>query len=137
MVIHGVRMRPAMPTGLAVVRGKPIVSLPGFPVSAMIAFRTFVPALVAKLSGAPALIEPTVRAVLKRRVRGIEGSRTFVRVKVRKLRGGYVAVPLEAQRSSVLTSMVNANGIVEVPEDIGSIRKGAEVSVMLTGDVSG
>ncbi len=137
MLIHGISMRPAMPTGLAVVKGKPIVSLPGFPVSAMIAFRVFVRPLLARLSGAPGQVDPTVKAVLKKRVRGIEGSRTYVRVRVKRVRDGFVAVPLEAQRSSILTSMVNANGIVTVSEDIQLIEAGTEVSVTLTGDLPG
>ena len=51
MLIHGIAMRPSMPTGLAVVKGKPILSLPGFPVSAIFAFRVFARPLIAMLMG--------------------------------------------------------------------------------------
>ena len=137
MIVHGVAMRPAMPTGVAVVKGKPVVSLPGFPVSAMFAFRVFVRPLLAKLVGAPELPEPTVQAVLKERVTGMPGSRTFVRVRVKKVGDGYVAVPLKAQRSSILTSMVDANGVVTLSESAPSIEAGKEVSVTLTGNLAG
>lgn len=137
MIVHGVAMRPAMPTGVAVVRGKPMVSLPGFPVSAILAFRAFVRPLLARLVGAAELPEPTVKAVLKERVFGTQGSRTFVRVRVKKLRDGYVAVPLKAQRSSLLTSMVGANGIVTLPESAALVEAGTEVSVTLTGAPAG
>ena len=133
MIVHGVAMRPAMPTGVAVVRGKPVVSLPGFPVSAMLAFRIFVRPLLAKLVGAPEQLESTVKAVLEKRANGTPGSRTFVRVKVRRAKDGYVAVPLAAQRSSILTSMVDANGIITLPESSPLIEAGREVSVTLTG----
>jgi molybdopterin molybdotransferase len=136
IIVHGVAMRPAMPTGVAVVRGKPIVSLPGFPVSAMLAFRVFVRPLLAKLVGALELPEPTIKAVLKKRIRSIENSRTFVRVRVHRVGSRLVAVPLEAQRSSLLTSMVHANGIVTLPETVQSIEAGTEVSVTLTGSVA-
>jgi molybdopterin molybdotransferase len=136
IIVHGVAMRPAMPTGVAVVRGKPVVSLPGFPVSALLAFRVFVRPLLAKLVGAPELPEPTIKAVLKKRVRSIENSRTFVRVRVHRVGNQFVAVPLEAQRSSLLTSMVHANGIVTLPESVQSIEAGTEVSVTLTGSVA-
>jgi molybdopterin molybdotransferase len=135
MLVHGVAMRPAMPTGLAVVRGKPVVSLPGFPVSAMLAFRTFVRPLLAKLVGAPEPPEPTIRAILKEKITGISGHRTFVRVRVSRMKDEYVATPLKAQRSSLLTSMVDANGIVNVPESASIIEAGTEVSVTLTGDL--
>ena len=136
MLVHGVAMRPAMPTGLAVVRGKPVVSLPGFPVSAMIAFRAFVRPLLAKLVGAPEPLEPIVNATLRTRIIGSPNHRTFVRVRVKRVKDGYVAVPLRAQRASLLTSMVNANGIVIVPESVTAIDAGTEVSVALTGDLA-
>jgi len=136
MIVHGVAMRPAMPTGVAVVKGKPVVSLPGFPVSAMLAFRVFVRPLLAKMVGAPELVEPTVKAVLKESVGGTPGSRTFVRVRVKRVRDGYVAFPLAAQRSSLLTSMVDANGIVTLPESAPLLEAGTEVSVTLTGSLA-
>ena len=136
MIVHGVAMRPAMPTGVAVVKGKPVVSLPGFPVSAMLAFRVFVRPLLAKMVGAPELIEPTVKAVLKERVSGTPGSRTFVRVRVKRVGNRYVAFPLAAQRSSLLTSMVDANGIVTLPESASLLEAGTEVSVTLTGSLA-
>jgi molybdenum cofactor synthesis domain-containing protein len=135
MLIHGVAMRPAMPTGLAVVRGKPVVSLPGFPVSAMLAFRTFVRPLLAKLVGASEPLDPTVTAILKEKITGTPGHRTFVRVRVSRVKDAYVATPLKAQQSSMLTSMVDANGIVNVSESAPIIEAGTEVSVTLTGDL--
>ena len=135
MLVHGVAMRPALPTGLAVVKGKPVISLPGFPVSAMIAFRTFVRPLLAKLGGAPEPVEPTIRAVLREGITGFLGHRTFVRVRVWRGKGGYEAVPLRAQRSSQLSSMVGANGIVTVSEEARPIEAGSTVAVTLIGDI--
>ena len=135
MLVHGIAMRPAMPTGLAVVNRKPIVSLPGFPVSAIVAFKTFVRPLLAKLSGFPMPVERSIRAVLKERISGAPNLRTFVRVKVEKVQAGFLASPLRVQRSSVLTSMVDANGIVTIPESVGAIEAGEEVDVSLTSDI--
>jgi len=136
MIVHGVAMRPAMPTGVAVIKGKPVVSLPGFPVSAMIAFRVFVRPLLAKIVGSEEFPEPILKAKLKGSVRRIEGCRTYVRVRVKKIVGGFVAVPLESQRSSLLTSIVHANGIVTIPESVPSIEAGTEVAVTLTGSLA-
>jgi molybdopterin molybdotransferase len=135
MLVHGVAMRPAMPTGLAVVNRKPIVSLPGFPVSAIFAFRVFVWPLLAKLANTPEPVDPSVRAVLKERITGAPNQRTFVRVRVKRVQAGFLAEPLKVQRSSLLTSMVDANGIVTIPEAIAVIEAGQEVDVTLTGDL--
>jgi len=134
-LVHGIAMRPAMPTGLAIVKGKPIVSLPGFPVSAIVAFKTFVRPLLDKLSGLSMPVERSVRAVLKDRISGAPNLRTFVRVKVERVQTGFLAWPLSVQRSSLLTSMVNANGIVTIPESVEAIEAGEEVDVSLTGDI--
>jgi molybdopterin molybdotransferase len=91
ILVHGIAMRPAMPTGLAVIKDKPIVSLPGFPVSAIIAFRVFVRPLIAKLSGIPYVLDPTAKAVLKERISAGQGLRTYVRVAVRSEQGRLVA----------------------------------------------
>jgi molybdopterin biosynthesis enzyme len=101
----------------------------------MLAFRVFVRPLLANLVGAPEPVEPTVRAVLKKKIAGMPGHRTFVRVRVSRGKDGYWAVPLKAQRSSLLTSMVDANGIVNVLESRSIIKAGAEVTVTLTGDI--
>jgi molybdenum cofactor synthesis domain-containing protein len=135
VLVHGIAMRPAMPTGLAVVNRKPIVSLPGFPVSAIVAFKAFVRPLLAKLSGFPMPAERSIRAVLKERISGAPNLRTFVRVKVEKVQAGFLAWPLKVQRSSLLTSMVDADGIVMIPESVGAIEAGEEVDVSLTGDI--
>jgi molybdenum cofactor synthesis domain-containing protein len=135
MLVHGIAMRPGMPTGLAVVNRKPLVSLPGFPVSAIIAFKAFVRPLLAKLSGFPMPAERSIKAILKERISGAPNLRTFVRVKVEKVEAGFLACPLKVQRSSSLTSMVDANGILTIPESVGAIEAGEEVDVSLTGDI--
>ncbi len=135
MLVHGVAMRPAMPTGLAVVHGKPMLSFPGFPVSAIFAFRVFARPLIARMMGVREQIEPTVKAALSDRISGAPGYRTFVRVAVKRTQNGLVAEPLKVQRASVLMSMVGANGIVTIPEDISSFEAGQTVDVALIGQV--
>jgi molybdenum cofactor synthesis domain-containing protein len=135
MLVHGVAMRPAMPTGLAVVNGKPVLSFPGFPVSAMFAFRVFARPIIARMMGIREPVYPTVRAVLSERISGAPGYRTFVRVTVEKRRKGLTAKPLKLQRSSVLMSMVAANGIVTIPEDHSAYEAGQAVEVELIGEL--
>lgn len=136
MLVHGVAMRPAMPTGLAVVKRKPVFSVPGFPVSAFFAFRTFVRPILAKMVGAKELFEPTINAVLSERITGTPGNRTYVRLIIKRNEQGLVAEPLKLQRSSVLMSMVRANGIVTIPEETTAFEGGETVTVTLIGGIS-
>ncbi len=135
MLVHGVAMRPSLPTGLGIVNGKPILSLPGFPVSAIIAFRVFGRPLIAKLMGTSEPTDHVVKAVLTEQITGPLGYRTFVRVMVRKTTEGLVAEPLKFQRSSVLMSMVAANGIVTIPEGLTEYEAGKVVDVSIIGEI--
>jgi molybdopterin molybdotransferase len=131
MLVHGVAMRPSMPTGLAVVNGKPIVSLPGYPVSAYLAFIEFVHPLIAHLLRTHFLPLPTVRVKLNRRVPGILGSRTYVRVRVISDKDGLVAEPVRTSGAGILSSLVQANGFIIVPENVEGYEEGELVDVEL------
>jgi len=131
MLVHGVGMRPSMPTGLAVVDEKPIISLPGYPVSAYIAFLEFFPAIASHLLGTDFLPRPKVRARLSRRVAGVLGSRTYIRVLVRTTADHPLADPVRTSGAGILSSLVQANGFIIVPEHVEGYEEGELVEVEL------
>ena len=131
MLVHGIAMRPSLPTGLAVVNGKPIVSLPGLPVSAMIAFSTFVQPLILRMLGTEQDPQPKIRARATKRIVGVPGFRTFIRVLVTEKEGKLFVEPLRAPGSGILTTLTRANGMVVVPENVEGYDEGAEVEVQL------
>jgi molybdopterin molybdotransferase len=131
ILVHGIAMRPSLPTGLAVVNGKPVVSLPGFPVSAMFAFWTFVQPLIFRMLGTEPDPQPRIKARSTKRIVGVPGFRTFVRVLVKEQEGKLLAEPLRTPGSGVLTTLTRANGIVIVPESLEGFDEGAEVEVQL------
>ena len=131
LLVHGVAMRPSMPTGLGIVDGTPIISLPGYPVSAYLAFLEFVPALVDHMLGAHSLPRPVVSARLLRRVAGVLGSRTYVRVRVSEIEGSIFAEPVSISGAGILSSLVRSNGFIIVPENVEGYEEGASVGVEL------
>ena len=72
VLVHGVAMKPGKPVILAMVNGKPVIGLPGYPVSAYLAFENFVTPVLRRLSGdmVSASAEPKnlVKAVISRRM---------------------------------------------------------------------
>ena len=130
MLVHGVAMRPSMPTGLAVVNKTPIISLPGFPVSAMFAFLVFGRPMISKLGG-KRIVDRTEKAVLAVPVKGMKGFRTFIRVILRETPKAFFAEPVRSQKSSVLMSMVAADGYITIPEDAAEISANHSVEVTL------
>jgi molybdopterin molybdotransferase len=131
MLVHGVAMRPSMPTGLGVVNGKPVISLPGYPVSAYLAFLEFVPTLIGHMLGTDSLPRPVVKAKLRRRVAGVLGSRTYVRVQVAERGGDLFVDPVRTSGAGILSSLVQANGFIIVPEHVEGYEEGQTVEVEL------
>jgi molybdopterin molybdotransferase len=138
VIVHGVAMRPAMPTALAVADGKPILILPGNPVAAMIGFEVFARPLICRMLGM-AQTEPriAVQAKMTRRIATTLGRRNFVRVRVFKHEDELLAEPISARGSSMMTTMTKANGYVIVPENREGLEEEETVSVHLFDVVEG
>lgn len=131
MVVHGIAMRPAMPTALAVVQGKPVIVLSGNPVAAMIGFEVFARELILKLLGIESEPRPMLRARLSRQVPSALGRRGFLRVRVFKKDGEFLARPVRVKGSGILSTMTEANGYVIIPEDREGLDGGEAVTVHL------
>jgi molybdopterin molybdotransferase len=136
VVVHGMAMRPAMPTALAVVEGKPVMILSGNPVAAIIGFEVFARPLICKMLGMKKEISrPTVRAVMTRKVATALGRKTFVRVRVFQQNAEFSAEPVSTRGSGAISTMTRSNGFVIVPENREGISEGELVTVHLFGEV--
>ena len=132
LLAHGVALKPGMPTALAVVDGRPVFSLPGFPVACYVAFEELVAPVITWMAGMDEPPRrPTVRAYMARRVAGTLGRRTYVRVRLTATSRGLVAEPIRVSGSGVLSSLVEADGYVVIPEDQDVVEEGEEVEVRL------
>jgi len=136
VIIHGVAMRPAMPTALAVLEGKPVMILSGNPVAAIIGFEVFARPLICKMLGMPKEEHrPTVKAFMTRKVATALGRKNFVRVRVLQKDGEFNAEPVSARGSGAISTMTRANGFVIVPENREGIAEGELVTVHLFSEV--
>ncbi len=136
VVLHGLALRPAMPTALAVLDGKPVMILSGNPVAAIIGFEEFARPLICKMLGMKqAEPRPTVNAVMTRKVATALGRKTFVRVRVLRKNGEYFAEPVSARGSGAISTMTRGNGFVIVPENREGVTEGELVTVRLFGNV--
>ena len=126
--IHGVALRPASPTGLGFLRGRPVVLLPGNPASCLCGYDLFAGRIVRRLGGRPAEMPYAVRTLpLSRKIASMVGRVDYVRVLIRD---GQVE-PLAVSGASILSSTTRADGFVLVPADLEGYPEGAEVSVYL------
>jgi len=136
VIVHGIAIRPAMPTGLGMLEGKPVMILSGNPVAAITGFEIFARPLICKLLGLQKEeTRPTIKAKLTRRVATALGRKNFVRVLVFQKNDEFGADPISARGSGTISTMTKANGYVIVPENREGLAEGETVTVHLFADV--
>ncbi len=130
---HGISVAPGKPTVLARTLAKPVLGLPGHPVSALVVFHLFAGPLLRVLSGElpDGVFEPrhTTRAVLAQNVASQAGREDYVRVRLARENGQLVAHPLPG-KSGAIFNLVAADGLVCVPASAEGLDDGAEVDVI-------
>ena len=136
ILVHGVAMRPGMPTGLAVVGKKPIILLPGNPVAVMLSFEVFGRPLISRMLGLQATeSRPVLMARMKRKISTTLGRKNLVRVHVSREKGEFIADPISARGSSLFSTMTRSNGYVIVPENQEGLAEGEMVAVNMFEDL--
>ena len=134
IVVHGVAIRPGMPTALAILEGKPVFVLSGNPVAATVGFEAFARPTLLKMLGIDEA-RPAVEAKLTRRVAGALGRRVFLRVRVFERDDSFFAEPVRVTGSGVITTMTKANGYVIIPENREGVEEGESVRVQLFSSI--
>ncbi|MGI8554662.1 MAG: molybdopterin biosynthesis protein [Dehalococcoidia bacterium] len=130
VVVHGVAIRPGHPVILGIARDKPIIGLPGYPVSTMLTAELFLRPLIYRLQGLVAPERPLVEAVMSRKVLSPIGEDEYLRVTLGRVGGRIVAAPL-TRGAGVVTSLVRADGIARLPRFSEGVHAGANVQVEL------
>ena len=134
LTVHGVAVRPGHPVVLGVVEEKPVIGVPGYPVSAALTFDIFAAPVLAGLEGAVPRVRSEVSARLARKLPSVVGMDDWVRVRLGRVGGEVVASPLP-RGAGVLTSLVRADGLLVVPADVEGHHAGDQVQVRLLRDL--
>ncbi len=129
-------IKPGRPLALGQVGPVPFVGLPGNPVAAMVTFLRFARPLILRLGGCnditPALFRVTADFDYKKKPE----RREYVRARLARLAdGSLVARPFEPSGSGILRSMVEADGLVELPEEMSELRAGSVVDFLPFNEV--
>ena len=130
VVVHGVAVKPGKPVILAIVRGKPVIGLPGYPVSAYIGFENFVTPLLQMMGKRPEILNENVEAHISKRLVSSLKHREYVRVKVGKVGDKFVAAPL-ARGAGAAMSLVRADGFCVIEQNSEGVEAGDLVNIEL------
>ncbi|MDR1083670.1 MAG: molybdopterin biosynthesis protein [Deltaproteobacteria bacterium] len=114
LLVHGLQVMPGKPTAIGRIGSKPVIGLPGYPVSAVVAFELAAQVLLRRWQnlGPPERTKVTVR--LFQPLASRPGLEERVRVKLGRVGQNLVAVPLPRGAGTV-TSLARADGIISIP----------------------
>lgn len=127
---HGLAIKPGKPTILAEIQGKPVIGVPGYPVSAYIVYERVVQQVIKKLLGIEVDALDVINVEMTKRVTSALKNEEFIRVAIGDVDGKIIATPLGRGAAQVM-SMVKADGIVKVPNNSEGIEAGEIVEAEL------
>jgi len=133
LVAHGVAVRPGHPVVLGVCGGKPVLGIPGFPVSAVLTAELFLAPVLHRLLGVAQVARPRIRASMTRKVLSPMGEDEYLRVKLGRVGDRVVATPLQ-RGAGVITSLVRADALVRIPRFSEGVHAGEAVEAEVLRD---
>jgi putative molybdopterin biosynthesis protein len=132
LLVHGITVMPGKPALLAVVAGRPVVGIPGYPVSAAVAFGEFARPLIFIMQGLAPPEYDRVEVTVGRKIPSKLGLEEHVRAILGNVGGKAVAMPI-AGGAGVITSLVRADGIIRIPQELSGLSEGEKIYAELLG----
>ncbi len=130
LVVHGIAIKPGHPLVLGVVESKPVLGIPGYPVSAAITCEKFLRPLVERMLGVVGIPRERTRAIMSRKVHSSLGEDEYLRVRLGRVGERTIAAPIQ-RGAGVVMSLVRADGIVTIPRFSEGVDAGDTVDVEL------
>ncbi|MBT3312329.1 MAG: molybdopterin biosynthesis protein [Desulfobacterales bacterium] len=130
VLVHGVTIMPGKPAIIGKISGKPVFGIPGYPVSAIVAFEQFVRPIILKMLGQTVYERDTATVEPTKKIASKLGVEEFLRVKLGEVGGRIVATPLPRGAGNI-TSITEADGIIRIPNDIEGIKDNEHVKAEL------
>ena len=131
ILVHGISIKPGKPTILASIEGKPVVGLPGNPVSALVIFDIFCIPSIYMLSGCSTPPDkPNVDARITHNLASIPGREDYIPVKLRTEGEILLADPIFGE-SNLITTVMKADGLIKIPLDKSGIYQGEIVNAKM------
>ena len=128
---HGLATKPGKPTIIAICENKPVIGLPGNPVSALLVARQLLPHLIARYLGRRPPAPATRAARLSQRVASVTGREDWLPVKLSRADDGETLAEPVFGVSNLIFTLIGADGLLRVPLNTGGYEAGSTVDVQL------
>ncbi len=133
--VHGITMMPGKPMMFGKIGDKPIFGIPGYPVSAIVAFEQFAGPLLLKMQRYGEIDEVIVPVLPARKIASKLGQEEFLRVKIGSVDGKLISSQLPRGSGSI-TTLTEADGIIRIPRNIEGVLENEQVNAKLLRPLS-
>lgn len=130
VLFHGIAIKPGKPIILAIVDNKPVIGLPGYPVSAYIGFENFVLPILSLFMDTTQKQNKKIEAIISKRIVSSLKYTEYIRVKVGRVDDRLIAAPL-ARGAGAAMSLVRADGFCVITHNQEGVEAGEQVIVEL------
>ncbi|MBI9084904.1 MAG: molybdopterin biosynthesis protein [Desulfobacterales bacterium] len=135
VLVHGVTIMPGKPVIMGTVSDRPVFGIPGYPVSAIIAFEQFVRPMICRMLGRPDFEPVLAEVVPTRKIASKLGVEEFLRVKLGRVGDRITATPLP-RGAGCITSITEADGIIRIPAHVEGLPAGEPAAAELLRPLS-
>ncbi len=133
LLVHGISISPGKPTIIGRSGPQPVIGLPGHVASALVVAEVFITRLIGRLSGRKDVdraFQYRIKAQLSRNLESAGGREDYIRVKLVENRGTMTAEPIFG-KSGLISTLVDADGLVRIDMNTEGLYQGQTVEVML------
>ena len=130
VLVHGISMMPGKPTLIGKFKDRPIIGIPGYPVSAIIAYEELARPILYHSLHLMKPERPKIRAFPTRKIPSKLGTEEFLRVKIGKVGEKFFVTPLP-RGSGTITSLTRADGIIRIPAFSEGLNENEETEIEL------
>tara|TARA_B100000029_G_scaffold235772_1_gene232901 strand:+ start:4355 stop:5590 length:1236 start_codon:yes stop_codon:yes gene_type:complete len=128
VIVHGISVKPGKPTILGLSGTKPIIGLPGNPVSSIMIFINIVKPILDKLNNHVSNIGNQIDCTLTQDISSQTGREDYVQVSLKINDQKILATPVFG-KSNLINTLVNSDGFITIPPETGGLYKNSLVKV--------
>ena len=139
LLVHGISISPGKPTIIGKSGPQPVIGLPGHVASALVVAEVFLTRLVSRLSGRVdfhSRPQTRIEAELSRNVESASGREDYIRVKLFQRGDTLIAEPIFG-KSGLLSTLIEADGLIRVDMNTEGLYQGQKVKVILFDAING
>lgn len=135
VLFHGISIKPGKPAILGIIGNKPVIGIPGYPVSGIIIMEQIVKKILELYLSTPYPTRFRVNAILSRKIISSLKYKEFIRVKLGAVGENIIATPLNSG-AGVITSFVKADALLTIPQNTEGYESGSLVDVELLKSIT-